>query len=167
MKPTAEHIRNFLNEHNQYITHWAVAHTPFHTYKATPQQLERMKNEAQKQCLFFRRSFSQFLYQAKALRKPEIYSPLPPPPSPKNAVPPSTQKQKTAVGAQQPPTNSATLPQPITQPTQLTALQNPIAAVQPAAPTASAEPQPMPSNPLKPSKKLGFSARNTAVTKKS
>lgn len=91
---------------------------------------------------------------------------IPPPPPPKKAVPPSTQKQKTAVGAQQPPTNSATLPQPITQPTQLTALQNPIAAVQPAAPTASAEPQPMPSNPLKPSKKLGFSARNTAVTKK-
>jgi hypothetical protein len=76
MKPTAEHIRNFLNEYNQHITHWAVAHTPFHTYKATPQQLERMKQEAQKQCLFFRRSFSQFLYQAKALRKPHIYSPL-------------------------------------------------------------------------------------------
>jgi hypothetical protein len=76
MKTTAEHVRNFLNEHSQHITHWAVAHTPFHTYKATPQQLERMKHEAQKQCLFFRRSFSQFLYQAKALRKPHIYSPL-------------------------------------------------------------------------------------------
>ncbi len=74
MKPTAEHVRNFLNEHSQHITHWAVAHTPFHTYKATPQQLERMKHEAQNQCRFFRRSFSQFLYQSKALRKPEIYS---------------------------------------------------------------------------------------------
>ncbi len=76
MKLTAEHVRNFLNGHSQHITHWAVAHTPFHTYKATPQQLERMKHEAQNQCRFFRRSFSQFLYQAKALRKPEIYSPL-------------------------------------------------------------------------------------------
>ena len=76
MNITAEHIRHFLNQYNKHITHWAVAHTPFHTYKATPQQLERMKQEAQKQCLFFRRSFSQFLYQAKALRKPEIYSPL-------------------------------------------------------------------------------------------
>jgi hypothetical protein len=76
MKTTAKHVRNFLNEHSQHITHWAVAHTPFHTYKATPQQLDRMKQEAQKQCLFFRRSFSQFLYQAKALRKPHIYSPL-------------------------------------------------------------------------------------------
>lgn len=76
MKPTAEHIRNFLYKHNQHITHWGVAHTKLHTYKATQQQLESMKRKAQKQCLFFRRSFSQFLYQAKALRKPQIYSPF-------------------------------------------------------------------------------------------
>ncbi len=91
---------------------------------------------------------------------------IPPPPPPKKAVPPSTQKQKTAVGAQQLPTNSTALPQPSTQPTQFTALPNPIPSVQPAAPTALAQPQPVPSNSLKPSKKLGFSARNTAIAKK-
>ena len=91
---------------------------------------------------------------------------IPPPPPPKKAVPPPTQKQKTAVGAQQLPTNSATPLQPSTQPTQLTALPNPIPSVQKSAPNASAQSQPMPSNPLKPSKKLGFSARNTATAKK-
>lgn len=76
MKITADHIRNYLHEHSSHITYWAVGHTHFHTYKASPQQLERMKQQAQAQCRFFRRSFSQFLYQAKALRKPHIYSPL-------------------------------------------------------------------------------------------
>lgn len=76
MKPNAEHVRNYLTKYNKHITHWAVAHTPFHTYHATQSQLESMKLEARKQCRFFRRTFSQYLYQAKALRKPEIYSPL-------------------------------------------------------------------------------------------
>jgi hypothetical protein len=76
MKITVNHIRTFLDGYSSHITHWAVAHTPFRTYKATDRQVEAMKNEARKKCRHFRNTFSQALYQAKALRKPEIYSPL-------------------------------------------------------------------------------------------
>lgn len=76
MKITAHHIRSFLNGYSKHITHWAVAHTTFHTYKATDRQIMSMRTEAQKKCRHFRRTFSQSLYQAKALRKPSLYSPL-------------------------------------------------------------------------------------------
>lgn len=76
MKITANHIRTFLDGYSNHITHWAVAHTPFRTYKATDKQVEAMKYEARKRCRHFRNTFSQALYQAKALRKPSIYSPL-------------------------------------------------------------------------------------------
>ena len=91
---------------------------------------------------------------------------LPPPPPPKKAAPPPTQQQKTAVGAQQQPTRAATPQQPSAQPTQPLRAQQPIAPTLKSAPTASAQSQVMPPKPLRKPIKVGFSARNTAATKK-
>lgn len=76
MKTTANDIRNFLHSQQQHITHWAVAHTDFHTYNSTFAEAERMAQLARAKCRFFRRCFSQFLYGAKAHRKPLQYQPL-------------------------------------------------------------------------------------------
>lgn len=90
-------------------------------------------------------------------------SPLPPT---KKAAPPPPQQQKSAVGAPQLQTRAAN-PQPLAaQPTQPIAAQKPIAPTQQTAPTASAQLQPMLPKPLKPAKKVGFSARNIAAAKK-
>lgn len=104
-----------------------------------------------------------------AKRKSKGASPsvrLPPPPPTKKAAPPPPQQQKTAVGAQQLPTRAANPQQLATEPTQPTSAQQPIAPTQQTAATSSAQLQPMPPNPLKPPKKVGFSARNIAAAKK-
>lgn len=75
-KITPKDIRSFLCQYSDRITHVAVAHTPFYTYNASERQLERWEAEARKQCRYFRRCFNQFLYQAKAHRKPLLYQPL-------------------------------------------------------------------------------------------
>jgi len=85
---------------------------------------------------------------------------------PKMAVPPPPQQQKTAVGVHQQPTRAANPQQLSAQPTQPIARQQPIPSVQSSEPTPSVKPQPLPSNPLKPPKKLGFTARNIAAAKK-
>lgn len=95
---------------------------------------------------------------------PSVRLPLPPPT--KKAAPPPPQQQKTAVGAQQLPTRAANPQQLAAEPTQPIAAQKPIAPTQPTGLTASAQPQPMPSNPLKPPKKSRFSARDIAAAKK-
>lgn len=69
-------IRTFLHQYSHRITHLAVAHTPFYTYNASERQLARWSEEARKHCWFFRRCFNQFLYGAKAHRKPLLYQPL-------------------------------------------------------------------------------------------
>ena len=76
METTVTDIRNFLHTQQQHITHWAVAHTHFHTYNCTHAEAERMAHLARAKCRFFRRCFSQFLYGAKAHRKPLQYQPL-------------------------------------------------------------------------------------------
>jgi hypothetical protein len=78
MNTTYNHqtISDFLKSYSTSITHVAVAHTPFYTYNASDRQLERWSAEARKQCWFFRRCFSQYLYGAKAHRKPHLYQPL-------------------------------------------------------------------------------------------
>jgi len=91
---------------------------------------------------------------------------LPPPPPTKKAAPPPQQLQKTAVAAQQLPTRAANPQQLAAQPTQPTSAQQPSPPTQQTAATASAQPQPMPNKPLKPAKKVGFSARNIAAAKK-
>lgn len=91
---------------------------------------------------------------------------LPPPPPTKKAAPPPPQQQKTAVGAQQLPTRAANPQQLAAEPAQPTSAHQPIAPTQQTAATSSAQLQPMPPNPLKPAKKVGFSARNIAAAKK-
>ena len=76
MKTTANDIRIFLHLQQQHITHWAVAHTHFHTYNSTQAERERMAELAREKCRIFRRHFNQFLYGAKAHRKPHQYQPL-------------------------------------------------------------------------------------------
>jgi hypothetical protein len=76
MKITDETIREFLCSHANHITHWAVAHTHFHTYHATNAEVLSMKTAAQKQVRYFLRTFNQYLYQSKAHRKPQLYTPL-------------------------------------------------------------------------------------------
>jgi hypothetical protein len=88
---------------------------------------------------------------------------LPPTPLPKKAAPPQQPQQKSAVGVQQQPPRAANPQQTLAQPTQPTARQQPLPSAQP---TASAQPQALPPKPLKPLKKVGFSARNIAAAKK-
>lgn len=76
---------------------------------------------------------------------------IPPPPPPKTALPPQQQQQKKAVGAQQPPSRVA-------NPQQLSA--------QPIQPTAAAQPQTLLPKLQQSPKKVGFSAKNIAATKK-
>lgn len=95
---------------------------------------------------------------------PSIRFPQPPPP--KKLAPQPPQQQKTVMGAQQLPTRAANPQQLAAQPAQPIAAQKPIFPTQKAAPTASAQLQPMPPKPLKPDQKVGFSGRNTAAAKK-
>ena len=76
MNITKKHICDFLSNHSKHVTHVAVLHTPFYMYNASEYRIERMEEEARKQFWYFRRCFSQFLYGAKAHRKPRIYQPL-------------------------------------------------------------------------------------------
>ena len=66
----------FINSYTDAITHVAVGHTHFHPNNCTDRQIERMVVDAKKQVRHFRHCFSQFLYGAKALRKPQKYAPL-------------------------------------------------------------------------------------------
>lgn len=87
---------------------------------------------------------------------------LPPPPPPKKAASTQQPQQKSAVSALQQPTRAAMLKQP----SQPTALQQPMPLGQPSASAALAQPQALPSNPLKPPKSTAFLARNIAAAKK-
>lgn len=76
MKPNEQTLRDFFNQHTAAITHIAVAHTHYRPSNCTPLQIERMLTEARKQVRHFRNCFNQFLYQAKARRKPLEFQPL-------------------------------------------------------------------------------------------
>ena len=73
---TVNTIREFLYMQNQHISHIAVGHTFFRPYEKSNQQIAKYVEIAHKQCRFFRNRFNQFLYGAKAHRKPLLYQPL-------------------------------------------------------------------------------------------
>jgi hypothetical protein len=76
MNITTNVIRDFLNSYSSHITYIAVAHTNFHTFNCNDKEIAQMVLQAKKQCRYFRNCFNQFLYQAKAHRKPNLYQPL-------------------------------------------------------------------------------------------
>lgn len=70
-------LTQYFEKYSPYVTHVAVAHSSFHPYNATDRQIEAMLRDFKdKQLRHFVRCFGQALYQAKSLRKPELYMPL-------------------------------------------------------------------------------------------
>lgn len=64
----AEHIRQYLSQYSQHVTHLAVGHTDFYTYGKSVSSIERATDRARQQFRHFRNSFNQFMYGAKAKR---------------------------------------------------------------------------------------------------
>lgn len=76
---SAKDIAEFQNSYSEHVSHIVVAHTNFRPFNKTKFQIERMAEEAKKDCRYALNCFAKLLYPNatnKPIRKPLLYRPM-------------------------------------------------------------------------------------------
>ena len=76
MRITANTIRDFLDKQQKHITHYIVTQSYYHPYHQSPQAVEHMARNLQKDLRHARNCFNREHYGNGARRKPLTYQPL-------------------------------------------------------------------------------------------
>lgn len=76
---SAKDIEQFQNTYRDYLSHVVVAHTYFRPFNKQQKQIDKMAEQAKKDCRHGLNCFYKLLYPNatnKPVRKPELYKPL-------------------------------------------------------------------------------------------
>jgi hypothetical protein len=76
---TAQHIAEFQNKYSKHVSHIVVAHTHFRPFNKSQFQIDRMAEEAKRDCRHALNCFAKLLYPNATnnpIRKPLLYRPL-------------------------------------------------------------------------------------------